>query len=59
MLLYQVQPVHEEVRPESPGEIDLVTTDTTVEEQIIVEMAKTEAEIKAETQVVDNYFKFV
>ena len=49
--LHQVQPVHEEIRPESPGEIELVPTDTTMEEQIVVEMSQTETELPTESKV--------
>ena len=53
--LHQVQPVHEEIRPESPGEIELVPTDTTMEEQIVVEMSQTETELPTESKVDYRY----
>ena len=50
----QVQPVVEEVRPESPEKIDQVPTESTQEEEITVVMSTTEAEEQAQSQVCDS-----
>lgn len=47
----QVVPVTEEVTPESPEEIGLISTETTQEEDIIVEMSEPEVKLKEETRV--------